>query len=99
MRAASRGTQVISTVSPSSTCVTGIAFLQDDAGRFVPEQCGPRARTMHLVQLRVADAGGELAHHHLRRSGIGEVDFVNLQRSLPARQNHDARGCTQLGFL
>ena len=77
----------------------GVALLEHDAGGFVAEQYRPPARAMHLVQLRVADAGGELPHNHLRWRRIGQVDVVNFQWSFAARQNDHARGCAHLWFL
>jgi hypothetical protein len=35
-------------------------------------------RRVHLVQLRVADAAGELLDHDLVRPRIGKTDFVDL---------------------
>src|SRR3972149_120453 len=50
----------------------------DDAGRLVAEDDGyGRVGAVELVQLRVADAGGELPDQDLARAGVRQVDVVD----------------------
>ncbi len=47
-----------------------------------PRITGACARPVHLMQLRMADAGRELPHDDLRRARVGQCDFFDAQRRL-----------------
>ena len=70
------------------------SFLEHDAGGFVAKQPRSSARPVHLVQLRVADAGGELTDHDLVRFGVGKGDLLDFERPGRARHHHHPRGCS-----
>ena len=50
------------------------------------------AGIVHLVQLRVTDAGGVLSDDHLEVGGIGQVNTFNGQRLVGLGQKDHARG-------
>src|SRR5579875_2047013 len=57
------------------------AGSNDRARRLMPEQRGHRlARPVQLVQLRMADAGGEQPHEHLLRSRIAQLYLIDDER-------------------
>ena len=57
------------------------------------------AGIVHLVQLRVADAGRELSDDDLEIGGVGQVNTFDGQGLISFREKNDACGSRHSRFL
>jgi hypothetical protein len=72
-----------------------MAGFHHNAGGFMPEDHGPFPGPVNLVQLGMADPGGELFYDYLCGAGFRQYEVFNTQGLIEhLGQYHNAGGCS-----